>query len=260
MLIPLGFILYMISRECVYFINLRQAYLLSPYYADRLSSRTVLFTSVPQQLLDERKLRKVFGDAVKNVWIPRDTDELELLVSEREHTAYRLEAAEIKLIRTVNEAYRAAVKYGHPDVEASMASSPSDTNIDYGDMSELLPVSSPSPPHQFSPSDGVPITCTSYGPAGPPPDINGSVAAQWIPATSRPYHRPLTNYGRRVDTIKWSRNRLKELAPQISKLRREYKRSKDTPIPVAELIEVGRITIELATAPTHVPAVEQNFA
>jgi hypothetical protein len=39
-----GFILYMVSRESVYFINLRQAHLLAPHYSDRLSSRTVLFT------------------------------------------------------------------------------------------------------------------------------------------------------------------------------------------------------------------------
>ena len=41
-----SFILYMITRESIFYINLRQAYLLSPYYASRISSRTVLFTSV----------------------------------------------------------------------------------------------------------------------------------------------------------------------------------------------------------------------
>ena len=41
-----GFVLFMITRESIYYINLRQAYLLSPLYAARLSSRTVLYTSV----------------------------------------------------------------------------------------------------------------------------------------------------------------------------------------------------------------------
>ncbi len=41
-----SYILIMITRESIYYINLRQAYLLSPLYAERLSSRTVLFTSV----------------------------------------------------------------------------------------------------------------------------------------------------------------------------------------------------------------------
>jgi calcium permeable stress-gated cation channel len=112
----LGFILYMISRECVYFVNIRQAYILSPYYANRLSSRTVLYTCVPKRLLDERKLRKVFADAVKNVWIPRETVELDILVREREQTAERLEKAEILLIKKANVAYQKALKTGHPDI------------------------------------------------------------------------------------------------------------------------------------------------
>lgn len=41
-----SFVIFMITRESIYYINLRQAYLLSPLYAARLSSRTVLFTSV----------------------------------------------------------------------------------------------------------------------------------------------------------------------------------------------------------------------
>lgn len=41
-----SFIIWMITRESIYYINLRQAYLLSPLYAARLSSRTVLYTSV----------------------------------------------------------------------------------------------------------------------------------------------------------------------------------------------------------------------
>ena len=104
----------MISRECVYFVNIRQAYILSPFYAERLSSRTVLYTSVPRRLLDERKLRKVFGDAVKNVWIPRETVELDMLVKEREQTAERLERAEILLIKKTNVAYQKAVKNRPP--------------------------------------------------------------------------------------------------------------------------------------------------
>jgi len=41
-----SFVIFMITRESIYYINLRQAYLLSPLYSARLSSRTVLFTSV----------------------------------------------------------------------------------------------------------------------------------------------------------------------------------------------------------------------
>lgn len=249
MLTEIGFILYMVTRECVYFISLRQAYLLSPLYSDRLSSRIVLFTSVPRQILDERKLRKVFGDSVKRIWIPRETGELDDLVKEREQTAERLEKAEILLIKKANEAYEKAKKHGHPDIKIS-SESPDTESLKEEKAAEGLtsaassetpasPTSPTSPmspekalsPREFARSDGTPILSTSYGFSGPSPDINGSVAAQWIPYSERPIHRPIANYGRRVDTIKWTRSRLKELGPKIAKLRSQYKKGRTPPIP-----------------------------
>ncbi|KAH8594063.1 hypothetical protein B0O99DRAFT_514425, partial [Bisporella sp. PMI_857] len=248
-----GFILYMVSRECVFFINLRQAYLLSPYYAERLSSRTVLFTCVPYQILDERKLRKIFGESVRRIWIPRDTDDLDELVNDREETALRLERAENLLIRKVNTAYIKALKNGHPDIYTqrwSQDTEPKEANLSVVSLnspksvalkeideiaSPISPASPgspdmPSSPREFLRVDGTPGLKTSYGFDGPAPDINGSVAAQWIPYSSRPVHRPLSNYGRRVDTIKWSRRELKEMAPKIAKLRRHYKKGNGRPI------------------------------
>lgn len=98
-----GFVMYLIFRECVYYINLRQAFLISPFYSNRVSSRTVLFTSVPDEYLDERKLRKVFGNSVKHIWINSDIKEIEKLVEERDKVAFRLEKAEVKLIKLANK-------------------------------------------------------------------------------------------------------------------------------------------------------------
>ncbi|KAK3687374.1 hypothetical protein B0T22DRAFT_510021 [Podospora appendiculata] len=108
----LGFIMYMIMRECIFYINLRQAVLLSPFYADRLSSRTVLFTSVPTPYLNEAKLRSVFGATVRNIWIAHHTKELDELVKERDKNAYRLENAEVKLIKLANKIRQKAIKKG----------------------------------------------------------------------------------------------------------------------------------------------------
>lgn len=242
-LTEIGFILYMVNRECVYFISLRQAYLMSPLYSTRLSSRTVLFTSVPQQILDERKLRRVFGDTVKNIWIPRETDDLDELVKEREQTADRLEKAEILLIQKANAAYRKAVAHGHPDIKTELESPATGFSKEVenhinpvsptSSFSPIMPTSpmSPGTPQEYPRSDGTPISKTSYGFSGPPSDVNGSIASQWIPHSQRPVHRPIANYGRRVDTIKWTRSRLKELAPKITKLRAQYRKGKAVPIP-----------------------------
>ncbi|KAL5349219.1 phosphate metabolism protein 7 [Pseudogymnoascus australis] len=107
-----GFVQLMVCRESIFYINLRQAFLLSPVYANRISSRTVLFTSVPNIYLEEAKLRKVFGDEVQHVWITRDTEALDKLVEERDKTAFRLEGAETKLIKLANKERLKALKKG----------------------------------------------------------------------------------------------------------------------------------------------------
>ncbi|KAK1752140.1 hypothetical protein QBC47DRAFT_389846 [Echria macrotheca] len=114
----LGFVMYMIMRECIYYINLRQAFLLSPFYSDRISSRTVLFTSVPDAYLDAAKLRKVFGPSVRNVWITSNTDKVDELVKERDKVAMRLEKAEVKLIKLANKNRQAAIKKGSAGADA----------------------------------------------------------------------------------------------------------------------------------------------
>jgi hypothetical protein len=112
-----GFVLMLVTRESIFYINLRQAFLLSPVYANRLSAKTVLFTSVPKDYLHEGKLRKVFGSAVRNIWIARDTTKIDELVEERNKVAFKLEAAEVKLIKTANGERLKAAKKGGADPE-----------------------------------------------------------------------------------------------------------------------------------------------
>ena len=100
-----GFVFWMVTRESLYFINLRQAYFMSPLYASRISSKTVLFTSVPEDLVDEAKIRLIYGDdKVKKVWLVTDTKELAQMVEDREKAAFKLEAAETKLIKLATKA------------------------------------------------------------------------------------------------------------------------------------------------------------
>ncbi|KAE8357868.1 hypothetical protein BDV27DRAFT_78009 [Aspergillus caelatus] len=107
----LGFVMYTITRESIFYINLRHAYALSPAYASRLSSRTVLFTAVTEDYLNRDKIRKMFGtDKVKNVWVTTDTSELDDKVKERDDAAMKLEAAETKLITLANKARLKAMK------------------------------------------------------------------------------------------------------------------------------------------------------
>lgn len=178
-----GFVFFMITREHLYYINLRQAYLFSPAYASRISSRTVLFTAVTPDLLQKEKVRTMFGrEKVQNVWIASDTKELEEKVKERDSAAMKLEGAETKLIIMANKARNKALK------KQGGVESP-ETEIGEG---------------QF---DGE----------------SGSVAARWVAAKDRPTHRLKMLIGKKVDTIDWARSELERLTPEIEELQAKHR-------------------------------------
>ena len=250
----------MVSRECVYFISLRQAYLFSPPIAARLSSRTVMFTSVPREYLHEDKLRAMFGENVKTVWIPRDTSELDRVVTEREQTAFRLERAEIDLIKRANEARDRQLKRQLADLEANPAQSLIELKAVKFDIDDKSLGGTTSPTvieiredtGNSSGSDNSRNSDSSnYSPNLP--DVNGSVAAQWLSATERPYHRPLANLGKRVDTVHWTRMRLKEMAVQVGKLRKQHRSRKTRPFPAAFIEFKSQVDAQIAyqTLPHH---------
>lgn len=173
-----GFIFWMITRESIFYVNLRQAYLFSPLYARRVSSRTVLFTSVPNDYLDEAKLRRMFGRQMKNLWVATDTKKIEDLVKERDKVAFKLEGAETKLIKLANAArLKSMKKGGHHDDESHLGSS-----VDGDGSGE-----------------------------------SGSVASRWINAKQRPTHRTKPLIGKKVDTINWCRAELERLIAEVER-------------------------------------------
>lgn len=174
-IIYFSYIIYTITRESIFYINLRQAYLLSPLYASRLSSKTVLFTSVPAKYMDEGSLRRMFGESMVRVWFASDTKELEKLVEERDTAAMKLEGAETKLIRTANNKKLKAEKKAHKNGNS--------TAVEGSTTAE-----------------------------------SGDGAARWLGPKDRPTHKlgKFGLYGKKVDTIDWSRNELQRLIPEIT--------------------------------------------
>lgn len=119
-----GIILLFITRESIYYINLRQAYLMNPAYSSKLPSRTVLYCAVPEEYLNEAKLKAILGPAAVRFWFPAVTKVLDELVENRDKAAFKLEAAETKLIRTANAARLKAggeINGATTDVEAAGA-------------------------------------------------------------------------------------------------------------------------------------------
>lgn len=173
----------MITREHIFYINLRQAYFYSPAYASRISSRTVLFTTVTENYLNKDKIRAMFGlEKVKNVWVSTDTAELEEKVKERDDAAMKLEGAETKLIVMANQARNKALKK-----KGSVEDGAAEESV--GDFD----------------------------------DESGSVAAKWVQAKDRPTHRLKFLIGKKVDTVNWARSEIERLTPEIEELQEKHR-------------------------------------
>ncbi|VTT62502.1 unnamed protein product [Fusarium fujikuroi] len=106
------FVMYAIMRELHFYINLRQAFLLTPRHAKRISSRTVLFTSVPKKCLNEDHIRSLFN-SVKNVWIAGDTKQLDKIIQERDDVVKKLERGETEWIKLCHKERKYELKTGH---------------------------------------------------------------------------------------------------------------------------------------------------
>ncbi|KAI3402663.2 hypothetical protein KGF56_004544 [Candida oxycetoniae] len=104
-----GMVMFVIHRELFFFNSLKNAVLSSPKYAMKLSSRTVLFQSVPDVLLDEKQIFKIFN-GVKRIYVARTSRELEEKVNQRAKLVNKLEVAENKLLKMAVKAQMKAEK------------------------------------------------------------------------------------------------------------------------------------------------------
>lgn len=108
--------MYIITRESLYYAYMRQAYLLSPYNSSKISSKTVLFTDVPENFRDQGALRHIFKN-VRFVWVCADPEDLADRVEERDTAATKLETGEIKLIKNYIKKQMKGKKNGQEDPE-----------------------------------------------------------------------------------------------------------------------------------------------
>lgn len=103
-----------ITRETVMFINIRQSVVLSTAYRSRMSTRTVLFTTVPEELRSEAALRDMFA-GLRHVWVQPNVKDLNDLVDDRDAALTKLEAAENKMCMTLVKNRKKAEKKGNAD-------------------------------------------------------------------------------------------------------------------------------------------------
>lgn len=207
-----SFVMFVVTRETIYFINLRNAYLMSPFHAARISARTVLFTDVPADYLKLEKLHELFGATIRRAWLTTDCKDLDEDVENRDKAALKLEGAEIKLSKKANKRRIKAKKKAnkgkktaapHPEKGAAPADAPAD----------------------------APAAATTDAPDA---DVEaGPVTSEYLIKKDRPTHRlgKIPFIGKKVDTIEWSRSELKTLVPKIANEQSTLRKGDDKLLP-----------------------------
>lgn len=139
---------FVVYRELFYFNSLRQVVLSSPRYGKKLSSRTVLFQTVPEQYLSQHEFAKLF-DGVKRVWIARGGHhELEKKVETRDGMVAKLENALNSYIRNAVGKIK-KIKKKDPDAEIS------------SDITQYV-ADKKRPTHRLKPIIGTKVDTISY--------------------------------------------------------------------------------------------------
>lgn len=108
-----GGVMFVIYREIHFYCKLKFAAMATPYYAKKLSSRTVIFQSVPNEYLDEEEFFKLFN-GVKKVWVARAQPELIKKVKQRDNLCNSLEGSLNGLIKKAYKAQLKSEKNGEP--------------------------------------------------------------------------------------------------------------------------------------------------
>ncbi|PFH52049.1 hypothetical protein AMATHDRAFT_57827 [Amanita thiersii Skay4041] len=107
------FVLYMIRREMHHFVELRHDFLLSKSHSRLPQARTVLITTVPDDLANEHDLRTFASfvpGGVDKVWLYRDTKDLNEHFQARQEACEMLEAALATILTTATKNWRKRVK------------------------------------------------------------------------------------------------------------------------------------------------------
>lgn len=97
------FVMYVVARERLWLIGLRQAWQLSRANAARLSSRTVLYLNPPQDAPLHGDLHLNYGQEARKQWVVRSTQNLDKLVSARDSKASKLESTQVSFVTKANK-------------------------------------------------------------------------------------------------------------------------------------------------------------
>ncbi|KAH8670797.1 hypothetical protein BX600DRAFT_229607 [Xylariales sp. PMI_506] len=118
-----GLVMFIVMRERLWLIGLRQAWYLSKANASRLSSRTVLYLEPSRDISLDADAQSNFGPEARRQWAVKATPKLDSLVGARDSKATNLESLETSFL---TNAHKKQVKFARQQ-EQEVTSLPRDT-------------------------------------------------------------------------------------------------------------------------------------
>lgn len=198
------FVLWMIRRELLVFVHLRQKFLLSKYHSKLAQAKTVLITSLPSELTNEADLRQLFAfvpGGIKHIWIYKNVPGLPEAYEERLQFCNKLEGAATSLLQTTIKAR------SQQEAKAEKAG-----QLAGGQAKSKNPLKRLAFPLR------VKANVDDEGFAG---DLEKTGPEKVIKSIHRPKHRLgwIPFHGEEVDTIYYCIDRIQELNERIKELR-----------------------------------------
>lgn len=230
-----------IRYEMKHFVTTRQKWLIEPKNVSSPQASTVLVTGVPRRYLTESALTNLFSHlpgGVAKVWLNRDLKEMPDLYERRLKAAKKLESAETNLLNTAVKLHNKKVKK-----EAKAAKKDKRGSVD------------------TTTTDGRPLTDPSIV------DVEQgdvSLAEKLVPKKKRPTHRlppfgflpfGLPLMGKKVDSIEWARQEIKETNDALKQARRTLARdvANSSNLPQPETNHPDALKADPASAQTYQP-------
>ncbi|KAF8070342.1 DUF221 family protein [Lyophyllum atratum] len=185
------FVIYMIRREMLHFLHMRHQFLISKSHSRLAQARTVLITSVPDELATEHDLRTFASfvpGGVDKVWILREHTALNNLFEERQDICAKLEVAEAHVLAQATKAWQRR-------------------EITYRKLHQKKPKDEEEGDHGLTPQKAT-----------------REFLDDLVPPASRPKNRTgfLGLVGTKVDTIDWCKEELVRLNAEIKEGRTNF--------------------------------------
>ncbi|RPD56035.1 DUF221-domain-containing protein [Lentinus tigrinus ALCF2SS1-6] len=230
-----------IRYEMKHFVTTRQRWLIEPKNSSSPQASTVLITGVPRRYLTESALTALFSHlpgGVAKVWLNRDLKEMPDLYDRRQKAAKKLESAETSLINTAVKLHNKKLKAEAKKAKKTKRGSVDTTNTDG------RPLTDPS------------ITDVEQG------DV--SLAEKLVPKKKRPTHRlppfgflpfGLPLMGKKVDSIEWARQEIKETNDALKQARRTLARdvANSSNLPEPQTNHPDALKADSASSQTYPP-------